>query len=155
MCNLNLFKEFKSCTINVHRINICIDIISLKIDLIYIFDDSSFYLFQMCLLYFGLSLSIVGLVGGQTSQASSQAFWGEEKLWREEQVLQVEKQQEGFDQESLNSTSGSLEEEPWPLRECIAILGEPIRQHFWQKRPSGNICLQNRPSGNICWQNRP
>ena len=78
----------------------------------------------MSLLYFGLSLSIVGLVGGQTSQAS-QPFWGEEKLGRDEEAL-LEKE-ERFDQQlqpSLNATTGSLEKEPWPLRECIAILGD-------------------------------
>ena len=79
----------------------------------------------MSLLYFGLSLGIVGLVGGQSSQAS-QPFWGEEKLGREEEAL-LEKEERSHQQQlqpSLNGTSGSLEEEPWPLRECIAILGD-------------------------------
>ena len=89
---------------------------------------------QMSLLYFGLSLSVAGLVGGQTS--ASQPFWGEEKLGRDQKLQQqqhqqqehwglLEKEEEGGRlQPSLNATSGSLEEEPWPLRECIAILGD-------------------------------
>ena len=79
----------------------------------------------MSLLYFGLSLGIVGLVGGQSSQAS-QPFWGEEKLGRDGEAL-LEKEERVHQQQlqpSLNATSGSLEEEPWPLRECIAILGD-------------------------------
>ena len=81
----------------------------------------------MSLLYFGLSLSVVGLVGGQTSQAS-QPFWGEEKLGREEEkVGRGEEREERFHhhlQPSLNATSVSSDEEPWPLKECIAILGD-------------------------------
>ena len=91
----------------------------------------------MSLLYFGLSLSVAGLVGGQTS--ASQPFWGEEEHGRDQQqehwgLLEKKEEESLHEQPSLNATSGSLDQEPWPLRECIAILGDHSKIfdcHLW------------------------
>ena len=88
--------------------------------------DMPFFHFQMTLLYFGLSLSVFSLVGGQTD-VPSQPFWGEERnqglLEKNHQNEELRMQQQNQQQPNLNATSSSNEEEPWPLRECIAILG--------------------------------
>ena len=88
--------------------------------------DMPFFHFQMTLLYFGLSLSVFSLVGGQTD-VPSQPFWGEERnqglLEKNHQQEELRMQQQNQQQPNLNATRSSNEEEPWPLRECIAILG--------------------------------
>ena len=88
--------------------------------------DMPFFHFQMTLLYFGLSLSLFSLVGGQTNMPS-QPFWGEERnqglLEKNHQREELRMQQQNQQQPNLNATSSSNAEESWPLRECIAILG--------------------------------
>ena len=89
--------------------------------------DMPFFHFQMTLLYFGLSLSVFSLVGGQTD-VPSQPFWGEERnqglLEKNHQHEELRlQQQQNQQQPNLNATSSSNAEESWPLRECIAILG--------------------------------
>ena len=89
--------------------------------------DMPFFHFQMTLLYFGLSLSLFSLVGGQTD-VPSQPFWGEERnqglLEKNHQHEELRlQQQQNQQQPNLNATSSSNAEESWPLRECIAILG--------------------------------
>ena len=89
--------------------------------------DMPFFHFQMTLLYFGLSLSLFSLVGGQTD-VPSQPFWGEERnqglLEKNHQHEELRMQQQQNQQQlNLNATSSSNAEESWPLRECIAILG--------------------------------
>ena len=90
--------------------------------------DMPFFHFQMTLLYFGLSLSLFSLVGGQTNMPS-QPFWGEERNQglleknHQREELRMQQQQQNQQQPNLNATSSSNAEESWPLRECIAILG--------------------------------
>ena len=90
--------------------------------------DMPFFHFQMTLLYFGLSLSVFSLVGGQTD-VPSQPFWGEERNQglleknHQREELRMQQQQQNQQQPNLNATSSSNAEESWPLRECIAILG--------------------------------
>ena len=75
----------------------------------------------MSVLCLGLGLSVARLVGGESS--SIHPFWGEEGLGRE-QGEHWGHQGLGEEQMRLNSTSSSLEGDQWPLRECIAILGD-------------------------------
>ena len=104
--------------------------------------------FQMTLLYFGLSLSVFSLVGGQTD-VPSQPFWGEERnqglLEKNHQNEELRIQQQNQQQPNLNATSSSNEEESWPLRECIAILGL-YSQNAIVFKFRKNVCvLEDRP----------
>ena len=78
----------------------------------------------MSLFYLGLGLSVARLVGGESS--SIQPFWGEEGLGREQGEHWGHQGLGEEEQMRLNSTSSSLEGDQWPLRECIAILGEQM-----------------------------